>query len=60
MDIVIARILHVLSIGGVGFVTTVLFPSIRRGVPAEGRLAALSALRTRSPGRPGLALLSPA
>jgi uncharacterized membrane protein len=44
MDLVLARILHVLSIvmwiGGVGFVTTVLFPSIRRSTPPEGRLAA--------------------
>jgi hypothetical protein len=34
MDIVIARIVHVLAvvlwIGGVGFVTTVLFPAVRR------------------------------
>ena len=44
MDLVIARIIHVLSIvmwiGGVGFVTTVLFPSIRRSTAPEVRLAA--------------------
>jgi uncharacterized membrane protein len=44
MDIAIARIVHVLSvvlwIGGVGFVTTVLFPSVRRRAAPEQRLAA--------------------
>jgi uncharacterized membrane protein len=44
MDIVIARIVHVLSIvlwlGGVGFVTTVLFPTVRRRQAPEQRLAA--------------------
>lgn len=44
MDIVIARIVHVLSIvlwiGGVGFVTTVLFPAVRRSTTPEKRLAA--------------------
>ena len=44
MDLVVARIIHVLSIvmwiGGVGFVTTVLFPSIRRSTAPDGRLAA--------------------
>jgi len=44
MDLVVARIIHVLSIvlwiGGVGFVTTVLFPAVRRSRPAEERLAA--------------------
>jgi uncharacterized membrane protein len=44
MDLVVARIVHVLSvvlwIGGVGFVTTVLFPAVRRTRPAEERLAA--------------------
>ena len=44
MDLVVARIVHVLSIvlwiGGVGFVTTVLFPSIRRSTASDGRLAA--------------------
>jgi uncharacterized membrane protein len=44
MDLVVARIIHVLSIvmwiGGVGFVTTVLFPSIRRSTAPEARLAA--------------------
>lgn len=44
MDLVVARIVHVLSIvmwiGGVGFVTTVLFPLIRRSTAPDGRLAA--------------------
>lgn len=44
LDLVIARIVHVLSIvmwiGGVGFVTTVLFPSIRRSIAPDARLDA--------------------
>jgi len=44
MDITIARIIHVLSvvlwIGGVGFVTTVLFPAVRRAHAPHDRLAA--------------------
>jgi len=44
MDVTLARIVHVLSvvlwIGGVGFVTTVLLPAVRRAEPPEGRLAA--------------------
>jgi uncharacterized membrane protein len=44
MNIMIARIVHVLSvvlwIGGVGFVTTVLQPSVRRAHPPEERLEA--------------------
>ncbi|HEY9235162.1 MAG TPA: hypothetical protein VIP08_09025 [Phenylobacterium sp.] len=44
MDVTVARIIHVLSvllwIGGVGFVTTVLFPSVRRNYAPEERLAA--------------------
>ncbi len=44
MDVVIARIVHVFAvvlwIGGVGFVTTVLFPAVRRSTPPEKRLAA--------------------
>ena len=44
MDLIVARIIHVLAIllwiGGVGFVTTVLFPSIRRHYAPEARLAA--------------------
>lgn len=44
MDVSIARIFHVLSvvlwIGGVGFVTTVLFPAVRRTHAPEDRLAA--------------------
>ncbi len=47
MDITVARIVHVLSvvlwIGGVGFVTTVLFPAVRRSNPPERRLAAFLA-----------------
>jgi uncharacterized membrane protein len=46
VDITVARIVHVLSllwIGGVGFVTTVLFPAVRRLNPPEGRLAAFLA-----------------
>ena len=43
-DFILARGLHVLAVlmwvGGVAFVTTVLFPSIRRSVPPEERLAA--------------------
>jgi uncharacterized membrane protein len=43
LDLAIARIVHVLSvvmwIGGVGFVTTVLFPSIRRLTAPDERLA---------------------
>ena len=42
----IARIVHVLAIvlwiGGVGFVTTVLIPAVRRSEPPEGRLAAFA------------------
>lgn len=44
MDLVVARIVHVLSIvmwiGGVCFVTTVLFPAIRRSTAPDRRLAA--------------------
>lgn len=44
MDLVIARIIHVLSIvlwiGGVGFVTTVAFPAIRRAHAPDDRLPA--------------------
>jgi len=44
MDVTVARIVHVLSvvlwIGGVGFVTTVLFPAVRRTEPPERRLEA--------------------
>jgi uncharacterized membrane protein len=46
MDVTIARIVHVLAvvlwIGGVGFVTTVLFPSARRSAPPEQRLEAFA------------------
>src|SRR6185312_5919300 len=44
MDVTVARIVHVLSvvlwIGGVGFVTAVLFPAVRRTEPPERRLEA--------------------
>ncbi len=44
MGLAVARIVHVLSIvtwiGGVGFVTTVLFPAIRRSTEPDERLAA--------------------
>jgi uncharacterized membrane protein len=44
MDLAVARIIHVLSvvlwIGGVGFVTTVLFPTVRRTAAPADRLAA--------------------
>ena len=44
MDITVARIVHFLSvvlwIGGVAFVTTVLFPAVRRAHAPEDRLAA--------------------
>jgi uncharacterized membrane protein len=46
MDLAIARAIHVLAvvlwIGGVGFVTTVLFPGVRRTVPPAQRLAAFA------------------
>lgn len=46
MDVTIARIVHVLAvvlwIGGVGFVTTVLFPAVRRAEPPEARLKAFA------------------
>jgi uncharacterized membrane protein len=46
MDVTLARIIHVISvvlwIGGVGFVTTVVFPSVRRAQPPEQRLAAFA------------------
>lgn len=45
MDVTIARIVHVLAvvlwIGGVGFVTTVLFSSVRRNHPPGERLSAI-------------------
>ena len=47
----LARALHVLAvvlwIGGVGMVTTVLLPSIRRNTPAAQRFAAFHALEAR-------------
>lgn len=50
-DFILARVLHVLAvvlwIGGVGMVTTVLLPSIRRLYPAEGRFGAFHAIEDR-------------
>ena len=50
-DIVLARVMHVLAvvlwIGGVGMVTTVLLPSIRRSYPPAQRFAVFHALETR-------------
>lgn len=50
-DAAIARALHVLGIvlwiGGVGFVTTVLLPAIRRGKRPEERLAFFEAIEGR-------------
>ncbi len=46
MDVTIARVVHVLAvvlwIGGVGFVTTVLIPAVRRSEPPEARMAAFA------------------
>jgi uncharacterized membrane protein len=51
VDLAIARIVHVLAvvvwIGGVGFVTTVLMPAVRRGSAPEDRLAAFIAYEER-------------
>ncbi len=50
-DIVLARVLHVVAIvlwiGGVGMVTTVLLPSIRRTYPVTERFAVFHALEAR-------------
>ncbi|MDA8248366.1 MAG: hypothetical protein M0Z28_04240 [Rhodospirillales bacterium] len=50
-DLAVARALHVLAvvlwIGGVGMVTTVLLPSIRRSYPAAARFQAFHALEAR-------------
>lgn len=50
-DFAIARALHVLAvvlwIGGVGMVTTVLLPAIRRGHPPAERMTAFHALESR-------------
>jgi uncharacterized membrane protein len=50
-DIVLARVLHVLAvvlwIGGVGMVTTVLLPAIRRSYPAAQRFAVFHAMEAR-------------
>jgi uncharacterized membrane protein len=54
-DIVVARVLHVLSvvlwIGGVGMVTTVLLPSIRRAYPAARRFAVFHVMEARFAGQ---------
>jgi len=51
VDVTVARIVHVLAIvvwiGGVGFVTTVLFPTVRRTTEPDLRLAAF--LRFEAP-----------
>jgi uncharacterized membrane protein len=61
VDIAIARILHVLSIltwiGGVAFVTTVLFPGIRRREAPERRLAAFLQAEEIFAGQARLAIL---
>jgi len=50
-DVVFARVVHVLAvvlwIGGVGMVTTVLLPAIRRSWPAEQRFQAFHTLEMR-------------
>ncbi len=50
-DIVLARTLHVLAvvlwIGGVGMVTTVLLPAIRRSYPAAQRFGVFHAMELR-------------
>ena len=50
-DILFARVLHVLAvvlwIGGVGMVTTVLLPAIRRSYPARERFAVFHAMEAR-------------
>jgi uncharacterized membrane protein len=50
-DIVVARVLHVLAvvlwIGGVGMVTTVLLPAIRRSYPAQERFAVFQTMEAR-------------
>lgn len=51
MDLILARALHVLSvvfwIGGVAFVTTILFPAVRRTEPPRQRLAAFLLFEAR-------------
>jgi uncharacterized membrane protein len=50
-DIAIARVVHVLAvvlwIGGVGMVTTVLLPAIRRSYPARDRFAVFHTMEAR-------------
>jgi uncharacterized membrane protein len=50
-DIALARVLHVLAvvlwIGGVGMVTTVLLPAIRRSYPPAQRFAAFHTIEAR-------------
>ncbi len=50
-DLVLARVLHILAvvlwIGGVGMVTTVLLPAIRRAYPSRERFAVFHALEER-------------
>lgn len=51
MDLIVARALHVVSvvawIGGVGFVTTVLLPGVRRANAPEARLRAFLQAESR-------------
>jgi uncharacterized membrane protein len=50
-DVVVARVVHVLAvvlwIGGVGMVTTVLLPAIRRSFPPDQRFEAFHTLEKR-------------
>jgi uncharacterized membrane protein len=54
-DVVLARVVHVLAvvlwIGGVGMVTTILLPAIRRSTPAPQRLQRFHALEARFAGQ---------
>ena len=54
-DVALARVVHVLAvvlwIGGVGMVTTVLLPAIRRSYPADQRFEAFHTLEKRFAGQ---------
>lgn len=60
MDLILARTLHVLAIvlwiGGVAFVTTVLFPAVRRANPPQERLAAFVSFEGRFAGQARIAV----
>ena len=51
MDLILARAIHVFAvvlwIGGVAFVTTILFPAVRRTEPPQQRLAAFLLFEAR-------------